>query len=176
VGELFPGVFSKNFEHIFTSFPEGKIQKYNIEIGGKSRKELKSELKENKIYVYKYANDLLDSSDFDTSKNSEKMVLVRLNVKDLGFGRGATVEELYERAQNYGLELCPAEVGPRLRLFYSGGDWMLIAMKQILDQADIPLIFYLHREVGELELDTYDALPQHRWRSDYPFVFRVRKS
>jgi hypothetical protein len=54
---------------------------------------------------------------------------------DLGFGEdGATVQEIYARALQIGLELCPAEVGPILRLNYLDqpvGEFLNIAMRPI---------------------------------------------
>lgn len=49
VGQLEPGIFRKlteNLEHIYTSFPEGKIVKYQTEIGGMSKEEIKRQLSE----------------------------------------------------------------------------------------------------------------------------------
>src|SRR3989344_2148884 len=95
IGKLFPQIFSKNIEHIFTSFHEGKIQKYETIIGGKNKEELKSEMGEKKIYVYDYAKDLINSQDFTISQSTENLNLVRLTVKDLGFPNGATTDEIY---------------------------------------------------------------------------------
>jgi len=174
IGKLFPGIFSKNINQIFTSFPEGKIQKYETTIGGKTKEELKTELEEKKIYVSDYAKDLMDK--ITTSKNQENLNLIRLTVKDLGFPNGATTDEIYKRAQDFGLELCPAEVGPQLRLSYSGQDWMLIAMKQISDRDGHPGVFDLGHVGVELALYTYDADPSIRWRGSRKFVFSLRKS
>jgi len=176
IGPLFSGVFTKDFDYVFTSFPEGKIQKYNINIGGKTKTELRSELEEKKVYVSPYAKDLLNSKDFDTSNNIENLELVRLTVDDLGFQNGATTDEIYKRAEDFGLELCPAEVGPQLRLAYSGGDWMYIAMKQIADRYDYPNVFYLSRDGARQGLFASGARPTSRWGADSRFVFRIRKS
>jgi hypothetical protein len=175
IGPLFPNIFQTDIEHIYTSFPEGKIQKYHIEIGGKTKKRLEQKLKDKNIYVSDYAHELLTSPDFITSKTIEGTDLVRLTVKDLGFPRGATTDEIYERAQQYDLELCPAEVGPHLRLSYSGGDWMAIAMKQISDRDGFPYIFYLGRDGAELGLYTFSARPGSRWFGSYQFIFSLRK-
>ena len=55
VGKLEPGIFQKlpeTLEHIYTSFPEGKIQKYSIEIGGKTKDQLKKRIAE-KIFIFR---------------------------------------------------------------------------------------------------------------------------
>jgi hypothetical protein len=175
IGPLFPNIFQTHIEHIYTSFPEGKIQKYHIEIGGKTKEQLEQELKDKNIYVSIFAHELLTSPDFIASKIIEGTDLVRLSVEDLGFPQGATTDEIYERAQQYGLELCPAEVGPHLRLSYSGDDMMFIAMKQISDRGGYPNIFFLGRDGAGLWLDAYYALPGRGWNGSSQFVFSLRK-
>ena len=175
IGKLFPGIFAKGLEHIYTSFPEGKIQRYNVEIGGKTKDQLKEELKAKKIYIDSYADSLLESKDFETYPNIEEVVLIRLTVKDIGFPNGATTDEIYKRAKELGLELCAPEVGPRLRLAYSGTDWMRIGMKQINDRDGDPNVFYLYRGGAELGLCASDAGPDGHWRDGYTWVFALRK-
>lgn len=175
IGPLFPGIFQKNIEHIFTSFPEGKIQSYHVEIGGKTKEQLDRELVEKNIYVTDWAKDILNSGDFATSRTIEGTDLIRLTVANLGFPSGATTDEIYRKAEEFGLELCPAEVGPHLRLSYTGGDWMYIAMKQIPDRDGDPGVFCLRRGVARLELGAGSAGPSRRWGSDFQFVFRLRK-
>ena len=57
-----------------------------------------------------------------------------LSVKELGFNDGAYYKDICTKALELGLELCPAEVGPALRLVYkdqSRGEWLRIAMEAI---------------------------------------------
>lgn len=182
LGKLEFGIFNliqqHNIEHIYTSFPEGKIRRQSLEIGDKSPKQLEAELKEKKINITNYALDMLRSKDFITLKNSEQIQLVRLKVGDLGFKNGATTEEIYRRAEDFGLELCPAEVGPNLRLKYTDqplGEWFCIAMKQITDRYGDPLVFYLVRYGGRLWLSHYWAFPGYKWNPGLEFVFCLRK-
>ncbi len=166
----------ENLEHIYSmSFPEGRIQKYQIEIGGKTKDDLKAELTEKKIYVSDWANQLLDSKDFTVLESTETYDLVRLTVKDLGFPNGATTDEIYRRALDLGLDLCPAEVGPNLRLSNSGDDWMYIAMKQIADRDGYPGVFDLGRGGDALGLHVGGARPTRGWGSGNQFVFSLRK-
>ncbi|MEK7097810.1 MAG: hypothetical protein AAB906_03110, partial [Patescibacteria group bacterium] len=141
VGDLVPGIFNLvqkyDIENVYTSFPEGRIKRESLEIGGKSAKELEKELKEKNIQISDYAKDILKSKDFTALKNPEEIKMVRLTVRDLGFKRGATTEEIYKRAKELGLELCPAEVGPNYRLKYQDqplNEWIYIGMKQIADR------------------------------------------
>jgi hypothetical protein len=183
VGKLEPGIFELvqiyNIENIYTSFPEGKIQRKEVEIGGKDAKSLEAELRQKGINIYDRAMDLLKSKDFNVLKNPEKIETVKLSIADLGFKNGATTDEIYKKAEELGLELCPAEVGPQLRLQYADqpmDDWVFIGMKQIAGRGGIQDVFYLGRDGGGLWLGTGWAEPDCRWGPGYQFVFRLRKS
>ena len=175
VGPLFPGVFKKSFEHIYTSFPEGKLVNYRIEIGGQATAELEKKLKVKNIYVTDWAEFLLNSKEFSTVEKREIADLVRLTVKDLGLKDGATTDEIFKQAGVLGLELCPGEVGPNLRLQTNDKEWMRIAMKQITDRVGDPDVFNLGSDGGRLELHVVSAEPDERWSDDSQFVFRLRK-
>ena len=180
VGPLFPGIFKQlsNLEHIYTSFPEGKIRKSELEIGGKTAEELENELKEKNVYISSYAQDMLHSPDFTTLPNPEQIDTVRLKVSDLGFPGGATTDQIYAKAVELGLELCPAEVGPYQRLKDTDQElynYYWIAMKQITDRDGRPVVFSLNRRVDGLELGNYVARPVGRWISGREFVFCSRK-
>ncbi len=181
IGKLEPGIFEalpEGMENIYTTFPEGKIRRQNIEIGGKTSKQLQAELKEKKIQVSSYAQDMLKSKDFTTIENPEQIELIRLKVRDLGFKNGATTDEIYRKAQEFGLELCPAEVGPNLRLQYMNqpsGEWLYVAMKQILDRDGGPSVFMLVRDGDGLWLDDFWTNPASRWYPDGEFIFSLRK-
>ncbi|MFA6463797.1 MAG: hypothetical protein WCV55_02225 [Candidatus Paceibacterota bacterium] len=182
VGPLFEGIFQKGIEHIYTSFPEGKLEKYHIEIGGKTKEELEQALKtkdaqgNNIYYVNDWAKQLLDSKDFEVLKSTEQADLIRITVKGLGFPNGATTDEVYAKAEKLGLELCPPEVGPQLRLATSSPDWMLIAMKQITDRDGSPRVFYLIRRDAKLVLNASYAESSSRWSGSRRFVFFSRKN
>ncbi|MFA6341140.1 MAG: hypothetical protein WCX27_02815, partial [Candidatus Paceibacterota bacterium] len=181
IGQLEPGIFQKlpdNFEHIYTSFPENKIRREDIEIGGKTKKQLISEMGSADIQINDYAKSMMDNSDFVTSKKSEEMTLVRLTVADLGFKTGATKEKIYERAKALGLELCPAEVGPNYRLKYKNqplNEWIYIGMKPVSDSGGYPDVFELGRRGDGVWLGGW-ADPDDEWNSGDEFVFRLRKS
>lgn len=180
VGPLFKGIFDRllHLEHIFTSFPEARIRRSQLEIGGKTAQELERELEQKGFKIYDYARDMLRSKDFTTQKNPETIDLVRLKVRDLGFTDYVTTDQLYARAQELGLELCPAEVGPHQRLEdvdQPMEDHYRIAMKQIADRNGDPSVFYLERRLDGLWLYYDIAYPTHMWNPNDEFVFRLRK-
>lgn len=53
-----------------------------------------------------------------TSATKYSLQTVELTVEDLGFLEGANTTQIYKRAGELGLELCPLELGPYLRLEY----------------------------------------------------------
>ena len=127
VGPLVPGIFDKiqeyGIENIYTSFPEGRIRKETLEIGGKDAETLIKEMRGEKYQLFpEYAMDMLKSKDFTVLEETEDEILIRLKVGDLGFpsGKYPTTDEIYRRIEELGLELCPPETGPRYRLKYSG--------------------------------------------------------
>ena len=184
VGQLEPGIFQKlldNLEYIYTSFPEDRIRKETIEIGGKDAEALIKEMSEKHINIGGSAMDMLKSEDFTTLKESESEILIRLKVGDLGFPKNKypTADEIYRRIEELGLELCPPETGPYYRLKYLNqpmGEWFQIGMKQIIDRDGYPRsFFYLARYEDGLWLHGDWMSPGYEWRPDNKFVFCLRK-
>lgn len=181
VGKLEPGIFDKlpdTVEHVYTSFPEGRIRRTSIEIGGKTKKELESLLERSGFRISDYARSMMENKDFTTVKNPEDAKLIRLRVADLGFPRGATTQEIFDRAIALGLELCPAEVGPQYRLQYKNqpmNEWVYVGMKQITGSGGGPCVFGVVRDDGGSGLGSFWAGPDFGWREDHGFVFRLRK-
>ena len=75
------------------------------------------------------------------------MELVVLSAAELGVeADAASHAEVYRRAEQVGLELCPAEVGPQLRLEYRNqplGEALDIAMEPVPTYAGEPTILAL---------------------------------
>ena len=181
VGQLEPGIFQKlpdTLEHIYTTFPDKKIRRDSVEIGGQSVEQLLSEMAGAHINISDYAKSMLESKDFSLSKVKESVALVRLTVSDLGFSGVVTTDEIYKRGAELGLELCPSEVGPQYRLKYQDQplkEWFRIAMKQISDSVGYPSRFYLVRSGDGVWLDNDPAGPDSRWGPRSEFVFALRK-
>ncbi len=181
VGQLEPGIFQKlpeTLEHVYTSFPEKKIRREMVEIGGKPKEQFISEMEASGINIDFHAKSMMDNPDFVVGSSREETKLVRLTVADLGFKTSATTDQIYERAQALGLELCPPDTGPNYRLQYKDqplGESVRIGMKQITDSDGNPRVFGLERDDGGLWLDGYWAKPDGGWYPGHGFVFRLRK-
>lgn len=150
IGPLFPAIFTilpSHLEHIYTSFPEGKISQRTIEIGGKTAAELEAEL-EKKHKISDYARHMLRSKEFVPAEHTEPANLVIASVATLGFPGDATIAEIYAKAEELGLEICPAEVGPHFRLQYPNqpmDEWLRVARKPIADPGGYPGVFSVGR-------------------------------
>jgi hypothetical protein len=81
------------------------------------------------------AGEIIARPTFTLSKTKVNVDLVLLSASQLGFaGEQAAVADIHVRARQLGLELCPAEIGPQLRLQYLDqpvGDFVRIAMEPI---------------------------------------------
>lgn len=185
VGKLEPGVFTKlaelpGIEHLYTNFPEGKINRSELVIGGMTTEQLRNELKEKNIRnddnstTNPYFQFMLDQT--PTLEKPEKIITIRLTVGDLGFTEMPTTDEIYARAEELGLELCPAESGPHQRLIdleQPFEDQYVIAMKQMAPRGGIPVVFNLFHSGWGLWLGYSIASPDRKWRLDSRFVFRL---
>lgn len=178
VGPLFPGVFENdNLEHLYTAFPEGRIERFTIEIGGKTAKEYEVELKKDGHRVSELAEDVLRKT--PTSKKKQETELARLKVSDLGFTTATRYDEIQKRAKEFGLDLAPAEAGPALRLSMKDqpiGDWVTVGMEAIADRDGDPGVFFVKRHEGGSWLYANYGGPDGRWHPVREFVFRPRKS
>lgn len=197
VGPIEPDIFDKlqDIEHVYISFPEGKIRVEDLAIGGRSKNQLGNDLKQKNIEC-NYVEDMIENPDFTTLPASEVIKTVRLKVQDLGFKNGATTTEIIGtkddidehgkpapftkgRITRLGLDLCLPEVGIYQRLKDTKqplGEWYYIAMKPLTDRVGFPGVFELARVVGGgLWLVRQWALPAHRWSPEDRFVFSLRK-
>lgn len=108
-----------------------------IGTGLKTGKDFSKAIKDNGMNVISdWADDLLSRPEFKTATEEQEVDLVKLTVAELGFKQGARRDQIYDRARELGLELCPAEVSPQLRLQYNNqpnGEWIRIAMEPIRD-------------------------------------------
>ncbi|OIO46244.1 MAG: hypothetical protein AUJ28_02860 [Parcubacteria group bacterium CG1_02_37_51] len=159
-----------NIIHLYESFPDKKIFMQTLETDPTidSPDTAKQALEDKNILLI-MLEEILEKTEF--SKEKQEYDLVRFSVKQLGFPNGATTDEIYTKAKELGLDLCPAEVGPQLRLQNTSKEWMLIAMKQIIDRSGDPRLFVLDRSGGQLGLSGYSAWSDDWWSSSRRFVF-----
>lgn len=175
-GRIIP-LFKKigHLEHVYTSFPEGRIIFEDVEIGGKTREQLEEEMTKAGIKVSSYAQDMMRSKDFTTLKKPQTLRTARLKVKSLGFSENEfpTTDQVYARTKDLGLDRCPAELGPHKRLkdiAQSMNSRYSIAMEQITGRRGIPLVFDLERHGDGLWLHDSWTFPASGWRPEDELV------
>ncbi|MBU1345259.1 MAG: hypothetical protein KKD66_26915 [Proteobacteria bacterium] len=145
--------------------------------GLKTADEFRRVLKSGEFRISDWANDIMGKFGFTVSSFAE-LDLAIVTVAELGFPKGATRKEIYKRARSFGLELCPSEVGPQLRLQYRdqpNGEWLFIAMEPIKDSGGVPYVFRVGRGGGGLWLRASDDYPGRVWGPGRRWVFALRK-
>lgn len=179
IGEWNPEIMRKLpdiVEYLYESFPEKKIFRKNIELTTKTGDEYTKELKKEGNKINDHAQDILNK--LETLKQNESIDLVSFSVKQLGFPKGATLQEIYNKAKEFGLELCPPQVGPELRLNYKDqpdNEYLKIAIELLSDRDGDPVLFSVERVFSEPRLYNYRGRLDDPWHSTTRFVFCSRK-
>jgi len=149
-----------------------------VEVGGLTQSEMLQEYRNHAISMNAQGERLFVHIPFTQSGSAYILETVQLTVRSLGFPEGATSDRLFHRARKVGLDLCPLEVGPYLRLQYleqPPGPWIVIASHKPPAEPDGPNGFYLRRLVDGLWLRGYTASPEHVWDADEQFIFCQRR-
>ena len=115
----------------------------------------------------------------DLSRTEIEVDLTRVTVKELGFNGSTTLVEIYDRAKALGLELCPNEVGPQLRLEYLDqpiDEYIWVAMEPITGSDGKPHVFGVVHclDIFFLRADYHDSF-SIPWGPELQFVFRRRR-
>ncbi|MEK7638028.1 MAG: hypothetical protein AAB375_01200 [Patescibacteria group bacterium] len=119
-----------------------------------------------------YAGRILAKNSMSPKKT--KLDLVIVSGTDLGFTQAARRDTIYARALELGLRLCPAEVGPQLRLQYPDqppGEWLLIAMEPLADSGGYLKVFSVEHVGSGRWLYSYYGEPGHAWYPAGRWVF-----
>jgi hypothetical protein len=157
-------------------------------IGGMRKDEILSALKERGILLNEIAQSLFAHQAFETADARSTMEIAEVSVRDLGLTSGATLEQVFERAAEHGLALCPLELAAHLRLQFSDQPEgflgyplssnrappgaLTIGARPIASGDGAPMGFYLRRIQGVLWLRGYRSPAEHVWDADDRFVFR----
>ncbi len=138
----------------------------------KSPSEYRRALKAKGYRIGDYADQILNKVKVGGTEVQLDLVLV--TVAELGFKDGARRDAIYARAIELGLELCPAEVGPALRLAYQDQpyrEWIRVAMEPIADSDDDLMVFGVDLDDGERWLGGYYGDPGFFWDAGRRWVF-----
>jgi len=158
-----------------------------VRVGGMGKRELLRALRDHNVLLNHAAEALFEDDRFTPLKHSQFIEIASLSVAALGFGEGATYEQLTARALESGLVECPLELGPHLRMQFlnqpegsigfpetqhRAPPGSMTVMSSPLDDCDkTPKGFYLRRTNGALWLRGYWSWPGHIWSPEDVLVF-----
>jgi hypothetical protein len=129
------------------------------------------------IKVGDAADEILGRPAFRYGRMKTDVELVLLSAADLGVESESSLADVYKRARQVGLELCPAEVGPQLRLDYRNqplGEVLHIAMQPVAMYSKEPTIFALANfSPSGLLLLGSDGRSEFMVPSTFRFVFAL---
>ena len=130
-----------------------------------------------KIKIGDSADEILGRPAFPYARTKTDVELAVLSAADLGVGSDqASLAEVYQRARQAGFELCPAEVGPQLRLDYRNqplGEALDIAMEPVATYRGDPTILTLVNWGTGLMLVGRDGRPESMVFRKSRFVFAL---
>lgn len=168
-------------------YPDCPVITRTVEVGGLTKSQLIQKFQQESILMNESAERLFADDKFTASDTKCNLQTVELTVRDLGFPDGSTMGEIFTKAKELGLKLCPLELGPYLRLAYldqpegSLGNHLrrhqapfgsiTIASEILTEDHDFPKGFYLRRIDGVLWLRGYRADNLHVWNPDDHFIF-----
>ena len=154
-------------------FPDCQTTVRHITVGTLTKSELHAGFRKHSIQLNSQGETLFAEL-VETVKVSACLETVELTVSQLGFSNGARSAELFARAIELGLSLCPLELAPFLRLQHLDqpeGHWIIVASAPLSARNDLPTGFYLRRLGDGLWLRGYTADPEHVWEPEDHFVF-----
>ena len=130
-----------------------------------------------KIKIGDSADQILGRPAFPYARTRTGVELAVLSAADLGVESDQpSLAEVYQRARQAGLELCPAEVGPQLRLDYRNqplGEALDIAMEPMATYGGEPTILTLANWGTGLLLIGRDGRPESTVFRKSRFVFAL---
>lgn len=124
-----------------------------------------------------WGNDILGKPAFTVSPEEVEVDLIKVSVAELGFKDGTMYKNICVRARELGLEHCPNEVGPQLRLQYKDqpkNERLRIAMEAIVDSDACSRMFSVEPTDGLCLNGSYGE-PNSFGGGDVQYLFLCRK-
>jgi len=159
--------------------PDFKIwKKLKLGTGLKNPGDFRKAINGEEMNISDRVSDILGKPALKVANEETEIDLVLVTVVRLGFKDGATRENIYKRAKEFDLELCPAEVGPQLRLQYKdqpNGEWILVGMEPIIGSDGGLWVFDVEHVDDGLWLSSFCGDPDSFWDGSFRLVFARRK-
>lgn len=164
-----------------------RVERLEVCVGGRSRRQLMSDLSSRGVLVNGHAETLLQDVVLD-DQASRSVVVTERTVAELGLPAGATLTQIFQAAKQQGLSLCPVDTGPYLRMALNeqvasrdsvmssgrapdGG--LTVAAEAPSKDDEYPKGFYLRVVEGQSWLRGYRCDDQHTWSPDDRFIFQL---
>jgi hypothetical protein len=170
-----------------STYPSCRLATRVVEVGGRTGAELLDDLRQAGVELNESGLVLLESEWLRERTERRSLFTVELTVRQLGFPVGGRMSEIFRRAAELGLSLCPLELGPYFRLQYLDqpeGYWgfpvtkhrappgsITIASQPVTDDDKFPKGFYLRRIQGVLWLRGYVSDDLHVYDPDDHLAF-----
>lgn len=161
-------------------------------IGGIRKDRLLEVLSSSGIRLNALAFQLFHDPRFAVSPIRGRISIECVSVSGLGLSEGGTYDQVVAAAMKRGLVQCPLELGPQLRLAFTGQPEagsgepltrnkaprgsLTVASAPLDSDESTPKGFYLRRIEGTLWLRGYRSWPGHVWSADDEFVFAVERT
>jgi len=149
----------------------------HLEIGGETKEGLLRSLSQNHIIVSPFALDVINKN-IVFSEDRLEINIVRISAWDMDINKRIPRSQLFKKAFDAGLELCPLETAVYLRLADTRqkiNTAYSVASEPMVDPNRRKRIFRLANNRGDLELNALWPGPFDKiWSIDENFVFRVK--
>ena len=162
---------TKDEKGFAANFKKDFVADFTITLGThKSGAELLGRLIEEKCRVSLWSRQALENPDFPVAAEKITVDIVVVSMRELGFAEGelATLDTIYDRAKQMGLETCPVETAVQLRLQFLDqphyiphwiaeermGDFFVGSEPFVLTPDGIPKIFSVVRDDRYPHLET----------------------
>jgi len=145
-----------------------------IGTGLKTPDEFQSALKYMGMKIGAWGKDLLGRPSFSVSEEETELDLVNVSVGELGFFNNTSLLDIFQKVLDFGLQLCPAEVGPQLRLQHTNQpkrQWLMIGMEPIIGSDGNPYIFFVAEGHDEHWLHAHHGEFGRLWDANKRFIF-----
>jgi hypothetical protein len=129
-----------------------------------------------RIKIGDSADEILGRPAFPYTRMKTDVELALFSAADLGVESESSLADVYKRARQVGLELCPAEVAPQLRLEYRDqplGEALNIAMEPVATHSGEPTILALVNFGTGLALIGSDGRSEFMVPRTWRFVFAL---
>lgn len=127
---------------------------------------IRESIRQRGMRISEWADEIL--GEIHLSKKKRNINLALLSVAEFNLERGDNYGVFCQRVEEFGLDLCPDETGPRLRKQYpdqSTGEMIIVASRPIIDSGGGLNLFYVARDDDGLWLSGSHSHPDNFWYS-----------